>query len=186
MDYSFDDKTKLDEVREFRNAVREFKKLSLHTIDINPGLYSIITDVIINSSIIDLSWQCHHFGGLLVYYESLIKIAKCNQLVSLEFTNASLLSMDVYPHLTVSKLCLHVSITREEYNALKNNRYIIEFCLPINITSQNSILHVVAKQNRDRINNIRQKCLILLNLPVYRDIRILLAKYVWYNRYFVP
>jgi hypothetical protein len=185
MHYLFDDKTTLGDVREFCIAVVEFKYLRLFTKDIHHGLYDIIADAVINSSIVDLSWWCPHYNGHQRYYDALIKIAKCNQLVSLVFTNATLSSVDVYEHLTVSKLSLHVSLLKNEHDALKNNRYITEFCLYGDIGMHSTNTDAIAKQNRDRIDLIRQKCLIILHLPVYRDIRTLMAKYVWHNRYVV-
>lgn len=131
------------------------------------------------------------------YSEILSAVLLHGKLLKLQYQNYSLVLADyVMMHVLYcirkSKLRIlttEYNIQYEEYDILKHNRTITLY----NYNSAgwtsyqrnyNREMEQVAEENKARIIAIKQKCIIIIGSGfAYRDLRTLIAKYVWSTRY---
>lgn len=155
-------------------------------------------DIINNSNITSLSLLCEMMfsdDDLSCYYHILAKIISKNKLKSIYFKNYKINGVDSLPilaiinHSSVQKLYVAFDLTEQEYEVLKNNTKLIAFLSVHNnhrLTKHyyNDKIYKLVHANKTRINKIETICIAILGSHfAYRDLRALVAKYIWNARY---
>lgn len=192
-----------DDFIEYINKVITNDVTALDLYVVNPSeeiaIYHKLITIINNSNITDLSYRMDIDDGYnaIHYYNTLHRIISANKLKKLSFTNCdvnqvdSRLTFNAINNSGIRIISTKYYIFEKEYKVLKHNTRLIkfecddplEFGDHANVNFNDKVLDLV-NVNITRINSVQTRCIIILNSPyLYRDLRKLLAKYVWYFRF---